>query len=1002
MCYVARFFNSISSFSGCQYTSFLTTVLLTVLFAGCASNGASGLDNEVEITPENVNKLQIVDCLLPGQIRQLGQSFTYVTSRRPVRTTAVNCEVRGGEYVAFDRANYATALKTWQPKASEGDAEAQFYVGEIYEKGLGILPDYDLAAVWYRKAANQGYSAAMVNLGYLYEKGFGVPQNSIAALNWYRKAAGLENTDVAFAASVEETNAKMASLRQDSAKYQQQSKQYQQESVQLRQKLDDTEQQLQSTQQQLNQQKQKASRERQSLQRMQRELQKKKATPLEQPSTQNSSAEIARYEQEIKQKQAELLKQQQLIGVLESEAVQQKQTLNSLKQGAERFALEQTSTQMESLRQESARYQQESEQYQQESAQLREKLDNNKQQLQSTQQQLEQQKQKASRERQSVQQMRKQLQEKKQASSSGQPGSQNSPAEITRYEQEINQKQAELLKQQQLIETLESEAVQQKQALSILKESAERFAEETSLELSELRTKLSSSNIKSEILAIELKQSHQQLDQLHLIITQQTDNLRDRERDLQALREKLKNKKKLAKTPKENAEINQLTQALTQSELELQTQRDEIAQLNSQWETLSSQDLSKQKELKTQSDKIAELQARIDREKEEAALAASASSKLSKMTAPRIEIIDPVLIEQRGFRSVTALPGIKSRTILGKVHAPGGLISLIINDVEETVDDSGMFKVNVPLVSASTPIQIVAVDKNSRRSELSFTINQKLQETVVAKTTTTPDTNKKPQAVLAKMLPRDLFGEYHALLIGNNTYQKLPHLDTAINDAKGVAEVLQKQYGFKTKVLLNATRYDILKALNEYRKKLTEKDNLLIYYAGHGILDEVNDRGHWLPVDAEPDSSANWISVQNVTDQLKIIAAKHVLVVADSCYSGALTRSSIARLEAGMTTEKRARWIKLMVNARSRVALSSGGLEPVLDGGGGNHSIFAKALIDTLSENTDLLESQALYRNVSALVADAANDQDFNQVPEFSPIRHAGHAAGEFFFYPAF
>ena len=252
------------------------------------------------------------------------------------------------------------------------------------------------------------------------------------------------------------------------------------------------------------------------------------------------------------------------------------------------------------------------------------------------------------------------------------------------------------------------------------------------------------------------------------------------------------------------------------------------------------------------------------------------------------------------------------------------------------------------------------------------------------------------------MLSRNMFGDYHALLIGNNTYQKLPHLDTAINDAKGIAEVLKKQYGFKTKVLLNATRYDILKALNEYRKTLTEKDNLLIYYAGHGILDEVNDRGHWLPVDAEPDSSANWISVQNVTDQLKIIAAKHVLVVADSCYSGALTRSSIARLEAGMTTEKRARWIKLMVNARSRVALSSGGLEPVLDGGGGNHSIFAKALIDTLSENTDLLESQALYRNVSALVADAANDQDFNQVPEFSPIRHAGHAAGEFFFYPAF
>ncbi|MEQ1779646.1 MAG: caspase family protein, partial [Nitrosomonas sp.] len=207
-------------------------------------------------------------------------------------------------------------------------------------------------------------------------------------------------------------------------------------------------------------------------------------------------------------------------------------------------------------------------------------------------------------------------------------------------------------------------------------------------------------------------------------------------------------------------------------------------------------------------------------------------------------------------------------------------------------------------------------------------------------------------------------------------------------------------YGFETKVLVNANRYDILKALNDYRKILTEEDNFLIYYAGHGILDKVNNRGHWLPVDAEPDSSANWISVDNITDQLKIIAAKHILVVADSCYSGSLTRSSVARLEAGMTIGKRADWIKSLLNTRSRLALSSGGLEPVLDGGGGNHSVFAKAFIETLRKNNDIMESYTLYRDISALVADAAKAVDFNQVPEYAPISHAGHGAGEFFFYP--
>ncbi len=861
---VTNIFNALSILSGVRYTSFFITLVLTLVISGCAGNSAGGFADEAEITPANVNKLHIVDCLLPGQVRQMGQSFTYVTARRPVRTTAANCELRGGEYVAFDRANYATALKTWQPKASEGDAEAQFYVGEIYEKGLGIAPDYDLAVVWYRKAAEQGNSSAMVNLGYLYEKGLGVPKDSVAALNWYRKAAGLENTDVAFAATVEQTQAQIKSLRQESAKYQQQSKQYQQESTQLRQKLDDTNRRLKSTQSQLKRNKQKAARQRQSVERM-----------------------------------------------------------------------------------------------------------------------------------------RKDLQLKKQPTQSGSTVTQMSAAEITRYEQKIKQKEDELLKQQQMISSLESEAKQQKQTLNILKEGAERFAEETTRELATLRTKLSSSNAKSTQLENELQNSRQTLEQLQRTIADQNINLNSREAALQALRNKLKNKKKQAKTPKQNAELAKLSLALKQREKDFKAQRDKMDELNYQWKTLSVQDKAKQQELKSQSDKIAELEARIDREKEEAALAKSATSKLTKLTAPRIEIIDPPLLAQRGTRSVNARPEIKSRTIIGKVHAPGGLVSLIINDVEETVDNTGLFKVNIPLTSSSTPIQIVAVDRNSKRSELKFTIDRKLSDTSVATNTATSQTVKRSEPMLAKLLPRDIFGEYHALLIGNNTYQKLPHLDTAINDAKGIGEVLQQQYGFKTKVLLDATRYDILKALNEYRKKLTDKDNLLIYYAGHGILDKVNDRGHWLPVDAEPDSSANWISVQNVTDQLKIIAAKHVLVVADSCYSGALTRSSIARLEAGMTIQKRAQWIKLMLNARSRVALSSGGLEPVLDGGGGNHSIFAKALIDTLKNNNDLMESQALYRNVSALVADAASDQDFNQVPEFAPIRHAGHSAGEFFFYPA-
>jgi len=181
---------------------------------------------------------------------------------------------------------------------------------------------------------------------------------------------------------------------------------------------------------------------------------------------------------------------------------------------------------------------------------------------------------------------------------------------------------------------------------------------------------------------------------------------------------------------------------------------------------------------------------------------------------------------------------------------------------------------------------------------------------------------------------------------------------------------------------------------------LTEDDNLLIYYAGHGELDKVNMRGHWLPIDADSDNTANWISTVAITDILNSMSAQHVMVVSDSCYSGAMTRSSLARLDAGMANKQRNDWLKAMLKARSRTVLTSGGLQPVMDGGGGQHSVFAKAFIKALNVNSQLLEGQTLYREVANNIVAIAADYGIEQVPEYAPIRHAGHEAGEFFFVP--
>jgi hypothetical protein len=137
-----------------------------------------------------------------------------------------------------------------------------------------------------------------------------------------------------------------------------------------------------------------------------------------------------------------------------------------------------------------------------------------------------------------------------------------------------------------------------------------------------------------------------------------------------------------------------------------------------------------------------------------------------------------------------------------------------------------------------------------------------------------------------------------------------------------------------------------------------------------------------------------------VTDILNVIAAKQIMIVADSCYSAAFTRSALGRFKTGLTEEERVSWLRNMVKKRARTILTSGGLKPVLDSGGGEHSVFAQAFLEALEANDDVLEGRRLYEQVSARVAYDASNMRFEQVPEYAPIKFAGHEGGEFFLVP--
>jgi hypothetical protein len=328
--------------------------------------------------------------------------------------------------------------------------------------------------------------------------------------------------------------------------------------------------------------------------------------------------------------------------------------------------------------------------------------------------------------------------------------------------------------------------------------------------------------------------------------------------------------------------------------------------------------------------------------------------------------------------------------LAGKVKAAGGLQSLSINDHEEVVDRDGFFKAQVALKGTEGErVHLLALDRARRKASLEMIVPGRVRVASVG-----PATGDRP----VRPAPNLSLGTFHALVIGNNEYKGFKRLQTAVNDAEVIAGILRDRYGFKVKLLRNATRVQILSELNDLRQRLTDKDNLLIYYAGHGELDQKNQRGYWLPIDAEPGNTANWISNIDLSDLLNLMAVKHLLVVADSCYAATLTRSSSGRLEAAMTEEELNRAVQNLANKRARLVLTSGGVEPVLDNTGGAHSVFAQIFIETLEANDGVLLGRDVFQRVQLRVNAIAQRWAVPQVPEYAPIKYAGHEGGDFFF----
>lgn len=247
-------------------------------------------------------------------------------------------------------------------------------------------------------------------------------------------------------------------------------------------------------------------------------------------------------------------------------------------------------------------------------------------------------------------------------------------------------------------------------------------------------------------------------------------------------------------------------------------------------------------------------------------------------------------------------------------------------------------------------------------------------------------------------------GQYWALIIGINTYPNMgkdKQLGVARNDAEAVAKLLVDRYGFSSERMITlydeqATRKEVIRAFSKLKGTVTDKDSLLIYFAGQGEYEPIpNEKkekgmGYWIPSDAEVDDPSAYIFNSQIKDYLANIQARHIFVVADSSFSTSLigrTIASTGKVVAKDLYQKKSRWV-----------LSSGESFPKPDGADKNrqgHGVFAKHFLQILEKNT---ATYLLVKDlIEPLAVNVSNDAQ-GQLPRGAPVIATGDDGGQFVF----
>ena len=330
---------------------------------------------------------------------------------------------------------------------------------------------------------------------------------------------------------------------------------------------------------------------------------------------------------------------------------------------------------------------------------------------------------------------------------------------------------------------------------------------------------------------------------------------------------------------------------------------------------------------------------------------------------PAIEFISPRI--PAGTKFYSKQPEI---SLIGKATDKTGISFLSIKGEMQTLTETGIFNTQLELQPGENTFRIIAMDEKENLKEIDFLVEY-----------------IPPVVTLADRISEN--ATYYGLIIGINNYRdkEIHDLDNPIKDAEKLYQTLIDNYQFEKenlKLVKDATRADLIRSLDELAQTVTEDDNLIIFYAGHGWWDDVAANGYWLPSDAEKDVKTNWFRNSTLVDYLKEINTKHTLLIADACFGG-----SIFKTRSAFGTKEKA--YERLYELPSRKAMTSGTLTEVPD-----RSSFTKYLIRRLEENKDIyLSSEELFSSFRMAVI---NNSD--AIPQYGEIEKVGDEGGDFIF----